>query len=83
MSYETTASIINLVIIYFYITRGQSWRGGTQCDGKIDWLWVRSLLEEMKYLFTFIFSFLRSSLEAKRAVEFRHSPRNASRTKSV
>ena len=30
--------------------------------------------------FTFIFSFLRSSVEAKRGVEFRHSTRNASRT---
>ena len=32
-----------------------------------------------KYLFTFIFSFLRFGIEAKRGVEFRHSTRNASR----
>ena len=50
-----------------------------QYDCKIDWLWVRSQLEEMKYLFTFIFSFLRSGVEAKRDVELRHSTRNASR----
>ena len=30
---------------------------------KIDWLWVRSPLEEVKYLFTFLFSFLRSGVE--------------------
>ena len=32
----------------------------------------------MKYLLKFIFSFLRSSVEVKRGVEFRHSTRNAS-----
>ena len=52
-----------------------------QCDCKIDWLWVRSPLGEMKYLFTFIFLFLYSGVEAKRGVEFRHSTRNASRTR--
>ena len=36
-------------------------------------------LEEIKYLFKSIFSFRRSSVEAKRGVEFRHSPLNASR----
>ena len=40
---------------------------------KRDWLWVRLPLEEMKYLFKYIFSFLRSGVEAKRDVEFRHS----------
>ena len=34
---------------------GRSWRGGTKCDCKIDSLWVRSPLEEMKYLFIYIF----------------------------
>ena len=53
--------------------RGQSWRKGTKCDCKIDWLWVRLLLEEVKYSFTFIFSFLRSGVEAKRGAEFHHS----------
>ena len=47
---------------------------------KIDWLWVRSSLEDMEYLFTFIFSFLRSGVEAKHGVEFCHSTCNASRT---
>ena len=46
-------------------------------DCKIYWLWVRSPLAEMKYLFTFIFSFPRFGVEAKRGVEFRHSTRNA------
>ena len=41
----------------------------------------RGALEEVKYLFTFVFSFLRSIVEAKRGVEFRHSTRNASRTR--
>ena len=55
--------------------RGQSWRSGTKSDCKTDWLWVRSPLEEMK----FIFAFLRSGVEAKRGVEFCHLTRNASR----
>ena len=41
-------------------------------------MWGRSLLD-MKYLFKFIFSFLRSGIEAKRGVEFCHSARNAFR----
>ena len=59
--------------------RGQSWRSGTKCDCKTDWLWVRSSLEEMKYLLKFIFPFLRSGVEDKLGVEFCHSTRNASR----
>ena len=39
-------------------------------------MWVRSSLEETKYLFKFIFPFLRSGVEAKRGVEFCHSTRN-------
>ena len=42
-------------------------------------LWVRSPLEEMKYLLKFIFPFLRSGVEVKRRVEFCHSTRNASK----
>ena len=45
----------------------------TKCDCKTDRLWVRSPLEEMTYLLKFIFPFLRSSVEAKRGVEFCHS----------
>ena len=45
----------------------------------IDWLWVRSPLEEMKYLLKVIFPFLRSGVEVKHGVEFYHSIRNASR----
>ena len=44
-----------------------------------DWLWIRSPLQEMKYLFKCIFLFHHSGIEAKRGVEFRHSTRNASR----
>ena len=58
---------------------GQSWRRGTNCDCKIDRSRVPSPFEEMKYLFKFIFSFLRSGVETKRRVEFRHSTHNASR----
>ena len=58
--------------------RGQSWRRGTKSDCKIDWLWVRTPFEEVKYLFTFIFSFLRSAINTKGGVEFRHSTLNAS-----
>ena len=61
------------------VTRGRSWRSGTKCDRKIDWLWDWSPLEEIKYLLKFIFPFLRSGVEVKRGVEFCHSTRNASR----
>ena len=44
-------------------------------------LWVRSPFEEIKYLLTCKFSFLRSGVEVKRGVEFCHSTRNASRTR--
>ena len=44
----------------------ESWRRGCECDR----LWVRFPLEDMKYN---KFSFLRSGVEAKRSVEFRHS----------
>ena len=71
-------NIIMLVFFYLYFW-GQSWYSGTKCDCKIDWLWVRSPLEEMKYLLKFIFPFLRSGVETKRGVEFCHLTRNASR----
>ena len=47
-----------------------------RCECKRDWLWIRSPLEEMKYLTV---SFLRSDDEAKRGVECHHSTRYASR----
>ena len=53
--------------------------GAQACNCKTDWLWVRYPLEEVKYSFTFIFSFLRSGAEAKRGVKFCHLTRNASR----
>ena len=55
---------------------GQSWCRGTKCDCKTDWLWVRSPLEEMKYLLKFIFILW---CRGKAHVEFCHSTRNDSR----
>ena len=46
------------------------WRRGTKCDCKTDWLWVRSSLEEMKYLLQFIFPFLRSGARTSAALSF-------------
>ena len=40
------------IYIYFTFYWGRSWRRDTKCDCKIDWLWVRSPLEDVKYLFT-------------------------------
>ena len=56
--------IFLLILIVFYTfhlftmlrVRGHPWRSGTKCDCKPDWLWVRSPLEEMKYLLKFIFA---------------------------
>ena len=64
--------------LIFYLNEASR---GTKCDCEIDWLWVRSPLEEMIYLFRFIFYFFRSGDEAMRGVEFRHSTRNVSRTR--
>ena len=61
---------------FLVLVKKQWWRSGTRCDCKTDWMWVRSPLEEMKYLLKFIFPFLRSGVEVKRSVEFCHSTRN-------
>ena len=65
-------SILNLnkltlmiLLTFILICRGQLWCRGIQYDCKIDWLWIRSPLEKMKYLFTFIFLFLRFGVEVK------------------
>ena len=47
--------------------REASLGAGAQSVTTKSTVWVRSPLEEMKYLFTFIFSFLRSGVEAKSA----------------
>ena len=63
--------VIFYIEVYWEVNTlwGQSWRGrGTKCDCKIDLLWIRSQLEEMKYLFTF-------------CVVFRQWTRNTSRTR--
>ena len=77
LSLETLHLVLNICVFHCW---GQSWRRGTKCDCKIDWLWVQSPFEEIKYLLTFIFSFLRSGVEAE-VVGFRYSTRNASRTR--
>ena len=56
-------------VFFKFITYRPSSEGAQVCDSKRDRLWVRFPLEDMKYLFTFIFSFLRSGVEAKRGVE--------------
>ena len=68
-AYLFQSILIIIIYIYFYNIPGHLWRKITKCD----WLWVRSPPEEMKYLF----SFLRSGVEAKRGVKFRHLTRNA------
>ena len=50
--------------------------GPQACDYKGDRLWVRFLLEKMKYL---ILSFLRSDVQVKRVGEYCHLTRNSSR----
>ena len=77
--YSVGSGFIIFIKVHDYLSRGQSWRRGTKCDCKTDWLWIRSPLEEMKYLLKFIFPFLGSGVEVKRGVEFCHSTRNASR----
>ena len=53
---------------------GQSYIAqGDKCDCKRDWLWVRSSLEEIKYLYKCMFPFLRYGVETKRSIEFRYS----------
>ena len=53
--------------------------GAQVCDFKCDRLWIWFPFKEMEYLFKFIFSFLRSSVETKRGAYFRRLTRNASR----
>ena len=67
-----TARVVKHINCIFYSTVLY----GTKCYYKTDWLWVRSPLEELKYLLKFIFPFLPSGVKAKRGVEFSHSIRN-------
>ena len=59
--YDAFYSIVANILL-----RGHTWRSGTRCDCKTDWLWDRYPLDEMKYLLKFIFPFLRSGVEVKR-----------------
>ena len=54
-------------------------RGAVARGVTVKRLWVRSSLEEMKYLLKLIFPFLRSDVQVERDLEFCHSTRNASR----
>ena len=58
--------IFNLIYLQHALCEIEAIRGA---GAQIDRLWVQSPLEEMKYLFEFIFPFLRSEVEAKRGVE--------------
>ena len=62
LSHKPRVQTTKVIIFAFFI--GWSWRRDTKCDCKIDWLWVRTPLKELKYLFTFTFSFLCSGVEA-------------------
>ena len=76
MGIEPTTVYSHKINLFIYeASRGAAARR----DCKTDWLRVRSPLEDMKHLLTFIFPFLRSSVEVKRGVEFWHSARNAGR----
>ena len=64
------------VCFLFAFFRDQTCTGAHACDCKSVRLWVRLSFGEMKYL---IFVCLRSGIEAKGGVEFRHISRNESR----
>ena len=73
-----TSGIYDFYIIIAILYNEDSCSAGVQvCQH--NWVWVWSPLEEMKCLFKFKFSFLRSGVKAKHGVEFRHSIRNAFR----
>ena len=57
-----------VIICYILLTSSQSLWRGTKCDCK-----------EMKYIFKFIFPFLRSGVDTRRSVKLRHSTRNGSK----
>ena len=59
---------------YFEAVGAQRHKGATVTRR----LWVRSPLEEMNYLFKYIFPFSRSSVETS-GVEFRNSTRSVSK----
>ena len=56
------------------LLRGQSWRRQVPSIQPIGSIPPLEELEEMKYL---ILSYLRSGVEAKRSIQYRHSTRNA------
>ena len=66
--------LLSISLVYVFHWWGQSWRRGIKCDCKIDWLWVWSPLDEMKYLFIFIFPF--SSLWCRGKARRRVPPLN-------
>ena len=70
MFWKNLTIFFKFFVLYFF-NWDQSWCR-REYDCKRDWLWIRSPLEEVKYLCKFIFSFLHCGVEAKRGVEFRH-----------
>ena len=71
---EVTIEVFSLLFQFqdnqFEASRGS---GAQVCNYKRDWLWVRSVFKEMKYLFKCIFSFLRSGIETNCGVELPHA----------
>ena len=62
-------------LIYFlmrlkYFIWYQFWRRGTKCDCKIDWLWVRSPLEEMNIYLNVYFHFFALLSRQSAALSF-------------
>ena len=54
-------------------------RRGTKCDCKIDWLWVRSPLEEIKYLLAFIIYFNFFALVSRQSATLSSATQHAMR----
>ena len=55
-----TLQMYSFCIIWYFVKkklRSQSWWKGTKCECTTDWLRILSLLDKMKYIFTFLFSF--------------------------
>ena len=62
--------ISDYIVLYVILCVSSRGTGEQACNCKCDRLWVRFSTDEIKYL---IFLFLRSGVEAKHGVEFRHS----------
>ena len=59
-----------------YRDQAASGAGAQVSDCKFNSMWIRSLLEKMKYLLKFILSFIRSGVEANCGIVFHRSTCN-------